>query len=333
MRIVFLGSDAIALPALEYLRSAAGVQLVGVISQPDRPAGRGQRLHANPVAAWAREQGVALRQPAQLGPVEIEWLRTERADLAIVMAYGKILWEDFLGAPPRGVWNLHASLLPAYRGASPVEAALAMGETTTGVCLMRVVPALDAGPVADAERVEIRAMDSAVDLRERLAQACVPLLARNLAALADGSILVTPQDEALVSYTRKLTKADGHLDLSLTAVELERRVRAFQPWPGAVLDCAGELLKADAAEALPEAPSGAKPGTVVSAGVAGVDIVTGRGLLRLLALQRPGGRMLAAAEFLRGHPIAPGTVLASEPGRPLVAQQPFARAPRAAPPG
>jgi methionyl-tRNA formyltransferase len=333
MRIVFLGSDAICGPALDFLRTAPGVQLAGVISQPDRPSGRGQHLHANPVAAWARAQGVALRQPAQLGAADLEWLRSERVDLAMVMAYGKILREEFLNAPPHGVWNLHASLLPAYRGASPVETALAEGAMETGVCLMRVAPALDAGPVADAERVEICAQDTAMELRERLARACVPLLARNLAALADGSIRVMAQDEARVTYTRKLTKADGLLDFSLGAVELERRVRAFQPWPGAVMDCAGESLKVGTAAVLPGEPAGAKPGTVVRAGVAGVDIATGGGLLRVLTLQRPGGRMLTAGEFLRGHPMAAGTVLASRAGTPLVSPRPFARAARAARPG
>ena len=332
MRIVFLGSDAIALPALEYLRGAAGTQLAGVITQPDRPAGRGQHLQANPVAAWARAQGVAMLQPTQPGAEELAWLRAEGVELAMVMAYGKILRAEFLEALPRGVWNLHASRLPAYRGASPIEAALAMGETETAVCLMRVVPALDAGSVADAESVAIPAGDTGPRLRERLARACVPLLARNLTRLAEGSIRTTPQDETRASYTRKLSKADARLDFTRTAEELVRRVRALQPWPGSVVEHAGETLKVGEALAMTEAVV-VKPGTVVRVGPEGVDVATSAGVLRLRALQRPGGRMLGAAEFLRGHPIKEGVVLPSFAGAPLVSPRPFPRQSAKSPPG
>jgi len=325
MRLVFLGSDAIALPALEFLRTASDVQLMGIITQPDRPAGRGRHLHANAVAQWARTQEVPMLQPLQPGAADLAWLREQRVDVALVMAYGRILREDFLAALPCGVWNLHASLLPAYRGASPVEAALALGETETGVCLMRVVPALDAGPVADAECVPIHASDTGAALRERLARACVPLLERNLTALSEGSIHAVPQDESHVSYTRKLTKADAHLDFSLTAAELERRVRALQPWPGAMIDQAGECLKVGEAMAMPEESATAEPGTVLRSGEAGVDIATAVGVLRLLALQRPGGRMLGVAKFLRGHALPPGTVLVHHAPPPLASPRPFPR--------
>jgi len=332
MRLVFLGSDAIALPALEYLRGATGVRLAGVITQPDRPAGRGQHLHANPVAAWARVQGITVLQPTQPGVEELAWLRADGVELAMVMAYGKILRAEFLEALPKGVWNLHASRLPAYRGASPVEAALAMGDAETAVCLMRVVPALDAGPVADAESVVIKENDTGLKLRERLASACVPLLTRNLAGLVDGSIRTTPQDEALASYTRKLNKADARLDFTQAAALLERRVRALQPWPGTLLEYAGETLKIGEVKVVPEVVA-ATPGTVVRAGAAGVDVATGAGVLRLLALQRPGGRMLGVAQFLRGHPIAEGVVLSSVAGIPLVSARPFPRVAAKSPPG
>lgn len=332
MRLAFLGSDAIALPALEYLRGADGAQLAGVITQPDRPAGRGQHLHANPVAAWARAQGIAVLQPAQPGAAELAWLRAEGVELAMVMAYGKILRAEFLESLPKGVWNLHASRLPAYRGASPIEAALAMGDVETAVCLMRVVPALDAGPVADFESVAIPAEETGPQLRERLARACVPLLARNLARMSDGSIRVMQQDESRVSYTRKLNKADARLDFARTAEELERRVRALQPWPGSVVEHAGETLKVGEAEAVPEMVASA-PGTVVRAGPEGVDVATSAGVLRLRALQRPGGRMLGVAEFLRGHAIKEGVVLPSVAGIPLVSPRPFPRSPSKSPPG
>jgi methionyl-tRNA formyltransferase len=323
MRVAFLGSDAIALPALEFLRGTAGVEFAGVISQPDRPAGRGRRLQANPVAAWARAQGVPLLQPDRPGDAEIAWLRAERVELALVMAYGRLLPAALLEAPARGVWNLHASLLPAYRGASPVEAALVSGEAETGLCLMQVVPALDAGPVADAIKVVIPPGDTGLALRERLAQAAGPLLARNLEALARGTVRVEPQDEAGASYTRKLTKADAGLDFGAPAVELERRVRALQPWPGTVVEHAGVTLKIALAVALPAETSGAAPGTVLRADADGLEIATGAGALRLLELQRPGGRMLPAAEFLRGWPVTPGERLEGRAMRPLVSPRPF----------
>jgi methionyl-tRNA formyltransferase len=325
MRIAFFGSDAIALPVLEHLRWREGVELAGVVSQPDRPAGRGRHLHANAVAAWARAQGLPLLQPEKPGEAEAAWLRAQNVSLALVMAYGHILHRPLLEAPARGVWNFHGSLLPAYRGASPVEAVLAAGEKETGVSLMKLVEKMDAGPVADAERVAILPQDTSPILRGRLAQACVPLLERNLAALLNGSIRAEPQDESRATYTRKLTKADAHLDFAAPAIELERRVRALQPWPGTLIEHNGEMLKIGAAAILAE-NAGAAPGTLLRADTAGVDIATGAGVLRLLALQRPGGRMLEAAEFLRGHPLPVGARFPGSTMTPLVSPRPFPRA-------
>ncbi len=325
MRLAFFGSDAIAVPALEYLQWAEGVELAGVISQPNRPAGRGRHLHANAVAAWAAVKGVPLLQPERPGAEEAAWLRAHGVELALVMAYGHILRREFLEAAPRGMWNLHASLLPQYRGASPVEAALAAGETVTGVTLMRMAVKMDAGPVADAERVPILPTDTGPMLRERLAQACGPLLARNLKALGDGSIHTTAQDEARATYTRKFTKADAPVDWSVSAVELERRVRAFQAWPGTQFAHDGHVIKIGAAAALAKTAT-APPGVILRAQAAGVDVATGAGVLRLLMLQRPGGRMMEAAEFLRGYRLAVGECLPSQAGRPLVAGAPFAKA-------
>jgi methionyl-tRNA formyltransferase len=325
MRLAFFGSDAIALPALEYLHWAEGIELAGVISQPDRPAGRGRHLHANAVSAWAHRQGLPLLQPEKPGEEEAAWLRTQRVDLALVMAYGHLLKKDLLEAAPRGMWNLHASLLPAYRGASPVETALACGETVTGVSLMRLAQKMDSGPVAIQVHVPIRDTDTAPVLRERIGHACVPLLQRHLASLGDGSATPTPQDEARVTYCRKLHKTDAHVDFALPAIELERRTRAFQPWPGVIIAHDGHDLKVGAAAVLAEVTS-APPGTVLRAHEDGVDIATGAGVLRLLALQRPGGRMLETAEFLRGYRLEPGAVLKSHALRPLVSNAPFPRA-------
>jgi len=324
MRLAFFGSDAIALPALEYLHWAEGIELAGVVSQPDRPAGRGRHLHANAVSAWAHRQGLPLLQPEKAGEEEVTWLRTQHVDLVLVMAYGQLLKKDLLEAPPRGMWNLHASLLPAYRGASPVETALACGESVTGVSLMRLAQKMDSGPVAAQVHVPIRDTDTAPVLRERIGLACVPLLQRHLAKLGDGSIEPTPQDEARVTYCRKLHKTDAHVDFALSAIELECRVRAFQPWPGVTVEHDGHDLKVGSANALPETTS-AIPGTVLHACEGGVDVATSSGVLRLLSLQRAGGRMLEAAEFLRGYRLEPGAVLKSHAIRPLVSPTPFPR--------
>jgi methionyl-tRNA formyltransferase len=325
MRIAFFGSDAIAIPALEYLHWAEGVELAGVISQPDRPAGRGRHLHANAVSAWAKRMGLPLLQPEKPGEEEVSWLRTQRVDLALVMAYGHLLKKDLLEAAPQGMWNLHASLLPAYRGASPVETALACGETVTGVSLMRMAQKMDAGPVAAQVHVPIRNTDTGAQLRERIGLACVPLLQRHLNSLGDGTATPVAQDEARATYCRKLHKTDAHVDFALPAIELERRVRAFQPWPGVAIEHAGHDLKVGAAMVASETTIAA-PGTVLSANEGGVDVATGAGVLRLLALQRPGGRMLDVAEFLRGYPIQPGAILKSQALRALVSPTPFPRA-------
>lgn len=324
MRLAFFGSDAIALPALEYLHWAEGIELVGIASQPDKPAGRGRHLHANPVSVWAQRVGLPLLQPEKPGEEEVAWLKAHHIDLVLVMAYGHILKKDLLEAPRLGMWNLHASLLPAYRGASPVETALACGERETGVSLMRIVAKMDAGPVAAQVHVPIRNTDTGPVLRERIGHACVPLLQRHLPSLAESSVEPTPQDDARATYCRKLHKTDAHVDFALSAAELERRVRAFQPWPGVAVTHEGVDLKVGSASLCDESTTAA-PGTVLRAGEGGVDVATGHGVLRLLSLQRPGGRMFDVAEFLRGYRLEPGTVFTSHPLRPLVAHAPFPR--------
>ena len=325
MRLVFFGSDAIALPALEYLLWAEGVELAGVISQPDRPAGRGRHLHKNAVSAWAVAKGVPLLQPEKPGEEEANWMRFQRVDLALVMAYGHILRQNVLESAPHWMWNLHASLLPAYRGASPVESAIVAGERETGVSLMRMVKKMDAGAVVGVEKVGILATDTGPTLRARLAQACVPLLQRHLRSLGSPGVVAADQNETLATYTRKLTKHDAQVDFAAPAADLERRVRALSPWPGVAFEHGGQAIKIGTATVLDEAVS-SSPGTVLRTGVAGVDVATGAGVLRLQTLQRPGGRMMEAAEFLRGYRLAAGEMLPSHPMSPLILPHPFPRA-------
>ncbi len=326
-RIVFLGSDPIALPLLEEMRQGfpGEVEVSGIITQPDRRSGRGMEWHPNPIAEWAAENRVPVLKPARdLDHAVTEWLEGRAPDLLVVMAYGRILRENLLGFAPGGCVNFHASLLPAYRGASPLETALACGETVSGVSLMRVVRALDAGPVCDRESFPITPSDTAPDLHLKAAAACVPLLRRNLAALLDGTASFTEQNPADVSYCRLLARDDAQLDFTLKASELEHRVRGLQPWPGASFTFAGQVIKVGSAHASHEFLP-ANPGTILSLCPQGLAVATGDGVLILGTLQRPGGKMLPAKDFLLGLPIPAGTVLPSIPAFPLVHKTHFRR--------
>jgi methionyl-tRNA formyltransferase len=318
-KLIFYGSDAICLPVLNYLHGVAGEGAVlrAVVSQPDRPSGRGKQLKANPVAAWAQEKGVKLLQPEKPDSDLADWIKVEGFQLSLVMAYGHFLPRAVRAATPGGIFNFHGSILPAYRGASPVETALAAGDSETGVSLMEVVAEMDAGGVADVERISIKKTDTSVNLRARLGEAVVPLLERNLEGLLDGSLSFEPQDASAVTYCRKIHKGDGILDFNLRAEELDFRLRAFTPWPGASFELNDTRIKVGRAEAIPRS-SEAAPGTVISADAGGVVIATASGGLCCYELQRPGGRMLPVGEFLRGFPIAEGVKLAGAVAEPLV---------------
>jgi methionyl-tRNA formyltransferase len=322
LRIVFMGADAIALPLLEWTRGPGrGVaQVVGLFTQPDRPVGRGQQIRPNAIKEWALAGDLPVFQPERITEAERLALAALQPDVALVMAYGHILRDDLIGTPRLGTLNLHTSLLPAYRGASPIQTAIAAGEPRTAVSLMRIVRRLDAGPVADVETVAIGARDTAQEIESRLAAACVPLLARALPRLAAGTLEFVAQDETVATYCRKLERTDGVLDFSVPARVLAARINGLNPWPGVSLELDQERIKVGLAEAGSTATS-AKPGTVVPSDGASLAVATGEGVVHLLRLQRPGGRMLPAAEFLRGRPVAVGTVLSSAPMPELIVRR------------
>lgn len=310
-RLVFFGSDPIALPALEWLRGADWVHLVAVFTQPDRAVGRGQKVQPGAIKTWALEHGLPVLQPEKLTPDAPGQLAALGADAALVMAYGHILRDEFIATPRLGTLNLHTSLLPKYRGASPIQTAVACGERETGVTLMRVVRRLDAGPVADVERVGIGTLDTAADVEARLAAACLPLLARALPRLATGGLEFVAQDDAAATYCRKLAKEDGVLDFAAPAAELAARINGLFPWPACAVEIHGQPVKLGLADAMASEPAAA-PGQVLGADADGLLIATASGTLRLRRLQRAGGKMLAAPDFLRGFPVAPGTLIASQ---------------------
>jgi methionyl-tRNA formyltransferase len=325
-RAVFLGSDAIALPLLDWLVGPAGaarVELTAVYTQPDRPVGRGQQVQANAIKRWALERGLPVHQPEKLTPEVRAAYVAAPPDLALVMAYGHILRDDFIAAAPLGTINFHASLLPKYRGASPIQTSVAAGERETGVSFMRIVRALDAGPVADREAVPIGPLDTALEVEHKIAAACVPLLARALPRLLAGGLDFVAQDAAAATFCRKLTKEDAALDFAAPAAVLAARINGLNPWPAAQVEWRAQPLKFGLADATAGGLADRAPGTVLGADAEGLLIATGAGVLRVWRLQKPGGRMLAAADFLRGSPVAEGTVFASRPMAPLVAAQPF----------
>ena len=307
-KILFMGSDAIALPVLESLRESSKVQLAGILTQPDRPSGRGKKLRMNPVKAWAVDHGIATRDPVNPGQDEVQWLKESGIQLSLVMAYGHMLGSNLLAAAPLETWNLHASILPRHRGASPIESAILAGDSETGVSLMKVIPRMDAGPVLDVERFTISPEDTSPTLREKLAQACVPLVELNLKTLLSGNAQPEEQDEDAATYCTKISKEDGRLDFNLPVAELERRTRAFTPWPGSFLDYGDIRIKvADARVEVADTQS--SPGTILSADKDGLLVATSSGVIRFRRLQRSGGRMMDATAFLLGFKVDEGVVL------------------------
>jgi methionyl-tRNA formyltransferase len=269
-------------------------------------------------------RGLPVLQPVKVGIAEREQLAAFKPDLALVMAYGHILKQDIIDTPRLGTLNLHTSILPAYRGASPIQTAITCGETETGVTLMRMVLKLDAGPVGDVERVAIAPLDTAATVEAKLSLACVPLLARCLPAIATGKQKFIAQDETAATFCRRLEKSDGVLDFQLPASLLAARINGLMPWPACTVGIGGQIVKLGLADAVSE-NSGAAAGEVIGTDSSGLLVGTGKGVLRLRLLQRPGGRLLSAAEFLRGFPVEPGTQLSSQPMPALVARAPFPR--------
>jgi methionyl-tRNA formyltransferase len=321
LKFVFMGSDPIAIPLLDWLIADGSqqVELAVIYTQPDRAVGRGQRVAPNAIKRWATEHNIRVRQPDRLTGTERAILADDAADAALVMAYGHILREAFINTPRLGTLNLHASLLPAYRGASPIQSAIASGDRETGVSLMRIVRELDAGPVADVERLPIAATDTAIDVETKMAAACIPLVARNLAALQNGSLQFVEQHHAAASFCRKLTKADGVLDFRTSAPLLAARINGLHPWPGCRINYADQVIRIGGARVATDIEAnGVSPGTVLASTRGRLIVATGERCLELSRLQRPGGRMLPGADFLRGFSMAEGSRIESQPMPELV---------------
>ena len=307
LRLVFMGTPDFAAPALAALCDA-GHRVICVYSQPPRPAGRGHRERPSPVQALAEARGIPVRTPTSLRAAQSqEEFRALAADAAVVAAYGLILPPPVLEAPRLGCFNIHASLLPRWRGAAPIQRAILAGDAETGITIMRMDAGLDTGPMLLREAVAIGPRDDAAALHDRLAALGARLIVAALAALETGGLRDVPQPAEGVTYAAKLNRDEGRLDWTAPAADLDRRVRALTPWPGTWFAYRGERIKVLAAE--PAEGSGA-PGSVLSGGLPdSLRVACGAGALRLLRLQRPGRAPLDAEAFLRGTSIPPGTVL------------------------
>ncbi len=301
MRIVFMGTPAFAVPSLAGLLRS-GYQVAAVYTQPDRPAGRGRALLPSPVKQLAAAHGLPVAQPESLKtPEAAVYLAALQPDLVVVAAYGQILTPEVLAVPPKGTVNVHASLLPKHRGATPVAAALLAGEEITGVSILQVVPKLDAGPVLAAAAVTVAPYDNTGTLTAKLATVGAGLLQEALVGWRRGDIVPRPQDEAQATYIHRIAKDAGEIDWSLAAREIFNRVRAYTPWPGCYTRWQGRQLRVTAAVPLPAA--GVAPGRVVALedAAAPVGVGTGDGVLGLLTVQLEGKRAMSAADFLHGQ--------------------------------
>ena len=301
LRIVFAGTPAFAVPSLR--AAAQRNEVVAVYTQPDRPAGRGRGLQASPVKLEAVLRGIPVLQPDSLkSGLSRDALLAMQPDLLVVVAYGLLLPQRILDIPRFGCWNVHASLLPRWRGAAPIQRAIAAGDRETGVCLMRMEKGLDTGPVLLSQRIPIGDTETGGQLHDRLAALGAQVLADGLGLLRAGiSPVPQPQPGKGVSYAHKLDKTEARLDWTQPAAVLANQVRAFNPWPMAEAQIAGERLRIHGAVALPLAHH-ATPGTLLLAGREGLDIACGDGALRIRVLQRDGGKAITAADWLNARP-------------------------------
>ncbi len=302
VRVVFMGTSRFAVPSLEAL-VRAGYRVVGVVSQPPRPAGRGRKVAAPPVVEVAERHGLPVLTPEKLrAPEAVQAVAGLRPDLIVVAAYAQLLPRSVLSLPARGCVNVHGSLLPRWRGASPMQAAILSGDEFTGVTLMEMAEAMDSGAILGQSMTRVEDGDTTPDLEERLSRMGAVLLASVLPCYLDGNLRPVPQDESLVTFASTIPKEAGLIDWSRPAVEIWRRCRAYRPWPGTYTFWKGKMLKVVSCWAEPSKAEAVEPGAVLADPKAReVAVATGEGVLRLLEVAPEGGRVMGGYEFSLGH--------------------------------
>jgi methionyl-tRNA formyltransferase len=309
-RVIFMGTPAFAVPILRALIDTQ--QVVGVVSQPDRPAGRGQQLQFSPVKEAALKEGIALYQPRSLRAEDAAGpLAAWKPDVIVVAAFGQILRPHVLDLPPHGCLNVHASLLPRWRGASPIQHAILEGDEESGVTLMQMDKGLDTGPMYVKQAIPISPVETAQSLHDRLAALGALMIRNYLVPILGGELTASPQRDEDATYAPMIKKEDGRLDWTLPAERLERLVRAMTPWPGAYTYWQGRLLKVlSAANYQHQLPDGV-PGQVVAPEPEQAVVITGEGGLQLIDVQLAGKNQMAISEFLRGRPDFVGTMISA----------------------
>ncbi len=307
LKIIFAGTPDFSVPPLRALLESEH-QVVAVYTQPDRPSGRGRKLAASPVKQLALAEDIPVRQPKNFrDEEELERLASLRADLMVVVAYGLILPQRVLDAPRLGCINIHASLLPRWRGAAPIQRAILAGDAETGVTIMQMEAGLDTGPMLLKHHCPIGSEETAGSLHDRLSKMGAEALLAALPGIADGSLQPQVQDDALACYADKLDKAEAQIDWKRSALELDRQVRAFNPWPVAQTIYQDKMLRIWESMPLDDGAE-ASPGKVIATGREGIDVATGDGVLRILSLQLPGKKAQPASAFLNAHDMK-GVVL------------------------
>jgi len=303
MNIIFAGTPEFAVPALDALIKA-GHNIVMVLTQPDRPAGRGMKLRASPVKQLALQHDLTVYQPASLKPEDVQAdIAAVQCDVMIVAAYGLIIPTAVLDMPKQGCYNIHGSLLPRWRGAAPIHRAILAGDTETGVTIMEVVPKLDAGAMVSKGRMPILNTDTTQTLHDAISQTGATLMVEAMQTLQEtGQLAAETQDETLVTYAHKVEKAESKLDWQKTAIELSRQIRAFNPFPVATAQFRGETCRIWFARS---AQGQAAPGEVYALGEA-IQVGCGEGLLDIVELQMPGGKRQSAQQFIQGHHVEIG---------------------------
>ena len=302
LKIIFAGTPEFAATPLRELLVSQH-QILAVYTQPDRPAGRGQKIHMSPVKELAQKENIPVYQPKSFDLDECERIRALQADLMLVIAYGLLLPAVVLSSPSFGCINIHASLLPRWRGAAPIQRAIISGDKHTGITIMQMVEELDAGPVMYQAKCEITPTDTTLTLQDRLARLASQKIGTVLQRLAKHELTPIPQDESCVTYANKLSKQEANIDWQESASQIERKIRAFNPWPVAYTYLNGMRLRIWEAAAS-TSHCQLDPGNVVGLGKQGIEVATGEGVLILKALQLPGAKVISATDFSNAHDIA-----------------------------
>jgi len=308
-RIVFMGTPDFAVPSLRALITS-GEDIIAVVTQPDKPKGRGKHLTPPPVKELALKHNIPVLQPEKIrDAVFINTIRKFSPDIIVVVAYGKILPKDILDIPPKGCINVHASLLPKYRGAAPINRAIINGERETGVTTMLMDEGMDMGNMLLSERMEIKDNDTASDVHDRLKDIGAGLLMKTINGIKAGAVAPLPQDNSQASYAPVLKKEDGRIDWTMGAAEIRNLIRGMDPWPGAYTRWEGMQIKVFRAKVLPEGRAAEQAGTILNVSADGICVATGRGTLVITELQPENRDRMIVSEFIKGYRIGKGQIL------------------------